>query len=613
MLASVQYSAIKFPAQATAADNVMGWLWADPIGWTSLNDQNPSACSPGPCGSYGVNVDPTSRNMNGFAWNDGAGWICFGNSCDIPACNAGFVWGTLEAYMSPPAGITEVHGWAKVCNEGTGGWVSLNCTEPAACASYSYKVKYDPSTKKFTTPGVQPPFTSLAWNGNSDGTGFGYFDWSKATLNTPSEAICSDALDNDLNAKVDCTDSACFGAANCVENIANGNCADGLDNNGNGLTDCQEIAPTACLTHPSCAETPANGAKCGDGLDNDGDGQIDCLDAGCAGFAGPPAVCGPSIGEAAALNPVPPNLPLGPAVACSDTIDNDSNGQSDCDDSSCQATVGSCVPAWIQSKFGNVYAQQGLNASSSVLITGQSATYCLTTQGTITGFTSQAGCAETGTQAEKIVLPSGELGYAGTLGTLDIAGIKNGRYGTVVVTPPGVVTLPALLGGKVYHVTGNATLNVTTFSNGTVQTDRGNGLLFVEGGNLTITGNISYPAVNNITFLRNLASFGVIVTKSGVTGGNIIIQPSVSKIVGAYFAEESISTGTACPGATTCVAEVPLDVFGLFAAHQFNLQRSYRDPARAAEVVSFDGRSVANPPPGMADVGKSLPTSQDAF
>jgi len=49
------------------------------------------------------------------------------------------------------------------------------------------------------------------------------------------------------------------------------------------------------------------------------------------------------------------------------------------------------------------------------------------------------------------------------------------------------------------------------------------------------------------------------------------------------------------------------------AARQFHLQRVYPSSTIAAETFTQDGRAVANPPPGMAEIGKSLPVQKDAF
>ncbi|MBU1908324.1 hypothetical protein KKF59_04345, partial [Patescibacteria group bacterium] len=58
---------------------------------------------------------------------------------------------------------------------------------------------------------------------------------------------------------------------------------------------------------------------------------------------------------------------------------------------------------------------------------------------------------------------------------------------------------------------------------------------------------------------------------------------------------------------------LPLQAYGLFASRALVFERTSGTAATAAETVTFDGRAVANPPPGMQDIGKSLPTAKDAF
>lgn len=587
MLGAFQYSTVKFPAVASASENLTGWIWADPAGWISVNSDNP--CT-GSCGSYGVNMTSPARTITGFAWSDVSGWICFGASCSaVPACSGTPPAGALTAYADTGAGTAQLHGWAKICNQGNDGWISLNCTDVAgACVAATpyYRVVFNPSSGYFSDAGVSG--TSFAWNGTSIGTGFGYMDFQGVRIRGEGPPQCNDGLDNDANGLRDCQESSCSAESNCTENLVNGNCADGIDNNLNGPRDCQEVA---CQSAPSCNESAGNGTTCDNGFDDNGNGQIDCLEGACAGYP----TCSLA-GEAA--------CGTGLDACCSNGTDDDSNGPVDCADTSClPAPV--CTPAWLAAKFGNVYAQQGITGQEPVGEgqAGSSATYCLSSQGAITGFESAAGCTESGSQT--LVLPKEETGYQGTLGSLDIPGIMNGRYGQVV-TFTGVI--PDVLDGKVYKATGNIALGARQFRNGTGATQRGNGLLIVEG-DLTITGNLSYQSNTLSQYLRNLASFGVIVKKrSDGTGGNIYIQPGVTDLVGAYFAEDTIYTGTVAVG-----TDQPLRVLGLMAAYRMNLQRNYRDPVRAAEEIVFDGRAVANPPPGMQEVSQSLPTSRDAF
>jgi hypothetical protein len=525
------------PVIAAASDNVLGWAWTDPIGWISLNDLN--AGSGG--GTYGVNVDLSTGAMNGFAWSENAGWVCFGSSCSHPDCS-GVVPTSIPAYnsmtaqvtpapYSPGGSIRNAHGWAKVCNEGSLGWISLNCNDlsPSACASYPYRAPFSMSTHYFedTTGGGSPTNgTSFGWNGNTDGTGFGYVDFHLARVVVPAEntdPTCSDGLDNDLDGSVDCVDSSCSVAPICV--------------------------PIPPLTEDQC--------------------------------------------------------PLGTAdLCCSDGNDNEGDTVYDCDDTDCQGTASMCTISWLKTRFGNVYSQKGI-AAIAAPASQFNASYCLSSSnGAITGFASQAGCITTST---KLSLPTTDTGYKGSLGSIDVLGIERGRYGPVQIIADGTA-LPAFLNGKVYIYSGGGTLSLPAkmFENGIGSTGRGNGLLFVKGGDLLIKGNLTYASASVQNYLRNLASFGVIVTKDPGTGtgGNIYIDTGVTEIVGAYFAESSISTGA---------ANSILTVYGLLASRQLGFERTGGTSSTAAETVIFDGRAVANPPPGMQDIGKSLPTTKDAF
>ncbi len=533
------------PVHASVSENVMGWIWSDPTGWISLNDLNPGSGG----GSYGVNVDLATGALNGFAWSNNTGWICFGSSCTVAACSgvppASIApYNALYADVQPPpftpgGSIRQVHGWAKVCNEGDQGWISLNCADvsPSACGAYPYHVALDLSTHFFEDPtgsGSPANGTSFAWSGSNDGTGIGYIDFHQASLVPTAENVQGQ------------------------NNQGQDACADGIDNDLNGLADCQDL---------SCASAPA------------------CL---------PPQ---PALTEI--------QCPAGTAdLCCADGQDNDGNGQSDCNDPVCQGSAASCPLAWLKTKFGNVYAQKGIDALAPPS-SQFNATYCLSsTDGSITGFASESNCIAT---SSALILPKSEAGYRGSLGAIDVNGIEHGRYGTVQHIVNGD-PLPSILDGKVYMFSGEKELKLPgmVFQNGKGIQGRGNGLLYVKGADLRIIGDIQYASSDIGQYLRNLASFGVLVTKDPTTGlgGNIIIDPSVETMAGAYFAEQSISTGATA---------TPFTLYGLMAARQLTLERIGGTVTTAAETIVFDGRAVANPPPGMQDVGKSLPKTQDAF
>lgn len=696
--ASMQFNTQKFSiAQAAVGGNMAGWIWADPIGWTSVSSTQPGACpGPGSCGSYGLNLDPVSKEINGFTWNDSAGWICFGSSCASvgsacasvpPTGNPADLKAWIDSISFPAPSSVSVHGWANICNLGADGWISLNCEEApgsggVGCPSLSYKyhaiftTSPQPDGKQYFGVTTPPP-DSYGWNGNVGGTGYGYFDFARMYFLPPPEntiALCTDGLDNNLNGAVDCADPSCAVLPICLPESACGAgaaacCSDGVDNNSNGLKDCADPSCSALAVCTGDPENPSHHSvvpghtldnACGDGVDNNGNGLVDCADPICATYAGctlsqapgttyiwttsstsggsvsltvptcldgvkngtataadcadpacatEPACLGPApTGDVSSLTPGGSDQPLIDFL-CSDGLDNGkADGVIDCQDPTCQ-TKSTVCGSFIQAKFGNIYAQQGITGAPSRPSRGS---YCLDTTGAISNFSSDSGCSSSA--AGSISLPSQSTSYQGSLGSLDINGILNGRYGTVIPIVSDV-GIPAVLDGKVYYSSGNLTLNAKTFANGGAQnaghavTERGNGLLVVNG-TLTITGNVGYQAQLLPTSVRNLSSFGVIVKKDPVThlGGDIYINPGVTSISGAYFAENKIYTGTNSPAADT-----PLQVFGIMAAKQFSLQRVYPSSTTAAEQFIQDGRAVANPPPGMTEIGKTLPVQKDAF
>lgn len=135
-----------------------------------------------------------------------AGWICFGSSCSVSECG-GSVPASNRPYDVPYAAVVpspyatgslarNVHGWAKVCEQGDSGWISLNCSDPlpSVCGAYPYRVPFDMSTRQFTDTSAQGSpnnGTSFAWNGDSDGSGIGYVDFHLAYVQAAGESLPS--------------------------------------------------------------------------------------------------------------------------------------------------------------------------------------------------------------------------------------------------------------------------------------------------------------------------------------------------------------------------------------------------------------------------------------
>jgi hypothetical protein len=103
-----------------------------------------------------------------------------------------------------------------------------------------------------------------------------------------AESACSDGMDEDCDALVDCEDPDCGcgldGAAadaqsddagTCTAESTLAACHDGLDDDCDGLADCNE-GPDCVFVESAAAGT------CGNALDDDCDGMIDCEEPSCA-------------------------------------------------------------------------------------------------------------------------------------------------------------------------------------------------------------------------------------------------------------------------------------------------------------------------------------------
>jgi hypothetical protein len=288
---------------------------------------------------------------------------------------------------------------------------------------------------------------------------------------------------------------------------------------------------------------------------------------------------------------------------------------------------------WVQTRLGSIYSGGSVGSSRTAPPpAGQfNATYCILAGGPIVNFLSApdpAGCRavrqtpypKAGTRLSLPKFPN----YVGSVARLDVNGILAGRYGTPQTVFPSTNALIGgyILGGKVFRYTGDADPHLGAsgqtlrFSNATGRDARGvpvsgAGLFVIRGKSLFIDSNMAYGggAVENV---RNLASPGFLVLKDRVrnaqgelvdVGGNIIINPSVTALVGAFYAEGEIRTGSTGLAAS----DKPFVVSGVMVAQQFIFERLYAG-AQASEQIIADGRVLANPPPGFGDLARSLPT-----
>lgn len=191
----------------------------------------------------------------------------------------------------------------------------------------------------------------------------------------PSEEICSNLIDDDLDGDTDCDDDDCTSDAACnpsIENCTNGvdddgdgdidcddadcnthpacqttteNCANGVDDDGDGDIDCDDAD---CIAHSSCMVGSEN---CTNGLDDDGDGAVDCMDSDCSNAANCNSlseVCDNEIDDdldgAVDCDDIDCALSCGiqPSEICDNNIDDNGNGKIDCNDPAC-LTSSSCL------------------------------------------------------------------------------------------------------------------------------------------------------------------------------------------------------------------------------------------------------------------------------
>lgn len=274
--------------------------------------------------------------------------------------------------------------------------------------------------------------------------------------------------------------------------------------------------------------------------------------------------------------------------------------------------AGAVHPPYLQTVGGDVYGGGGVGAlNQGVAPEGQTnATYRVESDGSIVHFTSQ--CVEPGKcntadgwtdDQSALTLPKKENAYRGEFGALDLRGLFAGQYGEVKKIASSGAGLGNPLNGKVYYLNGDLHIGYQSFKNGTGKVN-GAGTIVVKG-DVYIEGDILYENMPT-TAARSLASLGwIVLKKDNGVGGNVYIASNVENVAGNFYAENQIHTGTTGQSDT----EKALRVDGLMVARQFDFQRIFSDLEKVgpAELIVYDGRVLANPPPGFTDITKALP------
>ena len=299
---------------------------------------------------------------------------------------------------------------------------------------------------------------------------------------------------------------------------------------------------------------------------------------------------------------------------------------------------------WLQTKYGSSFSTRGFFAPENPPKDQFNATFCLTSKGDITNFTSEACSSFSGKDTNlRYAQPNVANSFKTVVGGIDVPGLLSGRYGAVVnaYSASDVQALLATpLGGQVIRFFPSASepdlvmASTITIPNGN-GTVGGSGTVLVMGGDLYFNNNVTYATGQSISRIDDLASIAWVVladatndtinyclatnkcslnanrncaVDSDCKKGNIYIGGLVTAVDGAFFSdgEDGISTTSTLSGQS--LTGKLLTVNGLMVAHKVQLKRTYRRTARGSELIYYDGRAVLNPPPGLIDVARSLPT-----
>ncbi|MBI4415121.1 MAG: hypothetical protein HY566_02690, partial [Candidatus Kerfeldbacteria bacterium] len=296
----------------------------------------------------------------------------------------------------------------------------------------------------------------------------------------------------------------------------------------------------------------------------------------------------------------------------------------------------SALQAWLATRYGDIFVRGDIGITTQLPAPPGSfnATYVIQSNGTI-AFTSRAGYVQPN-YPQSLGLPTRGTQYINILGRLDFKEMSSGsRYGTVVTWPNAAqanIEINAwnskLLEGKIYYVRGDVTVNnPLTFLPGS-GTSSGAGTIIVDG-DLTMNAPVTYDTGTPAGTITNIPSVAWLVR------GNVTVNPNVGtpktdlnpgpNIVGAFlvvgcpsdgqYADES--SGNPC-NVTTQDGQVrtgassvlELIVNGLMMAKRFTFERTVPS-TRGSEQIIYDGRLIANPPPGLQDLTAALPVIRE--
>lgn len=566
----------------TPVYDMAGWLWTDNYGWISLNSENPELEVYPPSAPYKVVVE--NNQISGWGWSSNLGWICFGSTCDSNnICDLDTSGECMAAALAGKFGdIIPPGGWKASIDQGSGkitGWAKVLALKDAGIIRFDSEEDANPDQ-----PGEQCfdcKKKCVAWEQEPDPTD------PEKTIN----GDCIEYSETEFGSCKFCFTKTYFGVR---------------DQDGS--------------TYPE--GTPESEAVKG------GSGNI-CF--GCSG-------CNLDVSEANS------NLSRNVCSACSGgcktfgSAHDLSSGAlvgwawSSDGDNGPSANVGwiqmntgwaGIVYPWLETQFGSVYSSSNIRQRS--IVSGKNATYCIFAKDVYNFTSSQCQKAfYDDVDISYLTKPENQTVYKNALGKIDINGLstvmpksKYNRYGNEVVINPTVATwgTPTSLSNKVYVIKDDLTIN-----NGFSINNGGSGSVIIYG-DLIINGNFGYDSnLNNVSTMKDLGSIAWIVM------GDVIVAQTVTKVAGAFMVlgngSPLVKSSTEDQGYPkfsrtghgiffSGSSESPLTVVGLVIARAFGWERSYSNIKQGSERIIYDGRLIANPPPGLKGFAEGLPVIRD--
>jgi len=289
--------------------------------------------------------------------------------------------------------------------------------------------------------------------------------------------------------------------------------------------------------------------------------------------------------------------------------------------------------SYVSSKYGDIYSRANIGSDYTVVAPEgyKNSSYMIQANGHIINWFSEKydsvhspfwHMSSDSGDPVNYEYPKLENDYGNVLGNLDYNGLINGTYGGVIKKIPNedLVNHNVCLGDNIYYAEArDVVLEGMAYTFENENCAKAAGTIIIDG-DLTINTDIQYNTDAFSGSSDNLASVAWIIK------GDLKISPDVEKLAGTFIVlgKDGVSCGSdlenpveGCGAIFTCDGDAsfcgnPLEVSGQFLAKNLRFGRTYRtlgsSEREAAESIVYDGRNVINPPPGLGDILKSLPT-----